>query len=187
LLDFSFFRKSFLLPWLEVKKVLSIMVLFILLVNVAGFYAYYVVQLNRIHKEVREALILRPDNEFEILVLSNDAYQKSIVEEGEIRVNNKMYDVARITNLRDSVKVYALHDGKEEDLQSLLNEIVSKPLNGKSAVPNAVLLYLSLVFITPAHDIIIGTNDQEEFLTTSYCFSMKPAVLLQETPPPWIF
>jgi hypothetical protein len=187
LLDFSFFGKSFLLPWLDVKKVVSILVLLILLVNAAGFYAYYVVQLTRIHSQAREALSLRPDNELQILILSNDAYQGSIVEEGEIRVNGKMYDVARIVETRDSVKVYALHDGKEDGLQRFLNEIVSKPLNGKSTVPNTVVLYLSLVFIKPAHPIIIRTSDQQKFLTTAYRFSVKPAVLLQETPPPWIF
>ena len=64
--------------------------LVILLVNGTGFYVYYILQLRIIKAEMRQALKLRPDNELEILNLSQKQFENALVEEDEIRIAGKM-------------------------------------------------------------------------------------------------
>jgi hypothetical protein len=169
----------------HVRKFSAILILSILLVNAAGFYAYYIVQLQQIHMEMRKTLRLLPDGELEILRLSKKEYAEARVDEHEVKVHGKMYDIARKKFSEDSVVVYALHDEKEDHLLLLLEEIISKPLKDRSSMPVAIVQFLTLLFVQPQG---VGTTvffpiTSVSFLN-SYWFSMQTAITSMDSPPP---
>lgn len=166
------------------KRIPALFLFAILLINAAGFYVYYVIALQRIHLEMRAKLKTLPDEKLTRLVLSKDEYRKSLVEDDEIKVNGKMFDVGRIQQRGDSVIVLAMHDEKEDDLLAFASEIISKPFEQDSAVTGSVLQFISLIFLPGqliadfSCDGDIITHDSNYFLPTS------SSILRHEAPPP---
>jgi hypothetical protein len=167
----------------KVKRAYAILIFAILLMNTAGFYVYYAVQLQQIRYEMRQALKLLPDHALEVLTLSIAAYHEAKVEEYEVRVNGKMYDIARISISGDSVKIFCIHDEKEDNLMALLAEIVSKPLEDRRAMPDSILEFLSLVFLQPGNELYFNTTTPETFFT-AYHFSITDVLIFRDSPPP---
>lgn len=133
---------------------------------------------------MRAALKRKPDHELDILVLSRQAYAEAKVEEHEIRVNGKMYDVARTKVSGNRVTVYCLHDEAEDDLMGFFAEIIGTPLEENSPVPDEILEFISMDFIAPENLITCGyTNEAQN--QTRYFFPLKMSTLHVTTPPPW--
>jgi hypothetical protein len=168
----------------KVKRMYAMLILAILLMNTAGFYVYYAVQLQQIRYEMRQVLKLLPDHALEVLTLSHAAYNAAKVEEHEVRVQGKMYDIARIAVSGDSVKVFCIHDAKEDNLVIFLAEIVSKPLKDRSSMPGTILEFLSLIFLPPANEWYFHTVSPEKIFP-SYHFSIRDVLIFRDSPPPW--
>jgi len=131
-----------------VKKIIGIVFLNILLLQIAGSYVYFIVRLTGIRHEMREQLKQKPDEELTLLTLTRDEYKKSKVNDREVKVNGKMYDIARIAIRNNQVLVYALHDEAEDSLLTLLNEMVERSSKDKKPVPSQLIQLLTLQFIT---------------------------------------
>jgi hypothetical protein len=166
-----------------VRRALAIFILSILLINTAGFYVYYAVQLRQIHTEMRQALRLRPDDQLEVLRLTKKKYAEVRVDEHEVKVNGKMYDIARVKVSDDSVIVYALHDEKEDNLLALMGEIISKPLKDRSSMPVAIVQFLTLLFVQP-HAVTEFFSVKAGIFASEYRFSIQAATPIMESPPP---
>jgi hypothetical protein len=168
-----------------VRKVKAILLLLILVVNASGFYVYYIIQLHRIHIEMRKALQLRPDNELEVLVLTQREFEDARVEEHEVKVHGKMYDIARIKSEGDKVKIYCLHDEKEDDLLAFVDELVSRPIDKTSSITTSAFQFLSLIFIIPDDEtspLRISSTTQNE---AGYFFNLTEFISVPSPPPPW--
>jgi hypothetical protein len=166
------------------KRFPALLILAILVVNAAGFYIYFVIQLNQIRSEMIHTLKFLPDDQLTILKLAKEEYEDSRVDEHEVKVNGKMYDIARIEVKGDTLIIAAMHDEKEDNLMALLGEIISKPLKSDQPVPSAVIQFITLSFILP-YDIFNFENScQQKDFHSHYSFSeitFLPAFL---TPPP---
>ena len=165
------------------RKIGAIAVLLVFLINAAGFYLYYIVQLQQIRKEMREALKLTPDSELEILTLTKKQFLESKVEEHEIRVNDKMYDIARTKLQGDMILVYCIHDQKEDNLLAFLNEIIGKPLKAKA--PRQVFQFISLSYLVPSSDLNIDEDENKITVGIQYIFSLQTFSASPASPPPW--
>jgi hypothetical protein len=166
------------------KKIPALVLLTILLVNTTGFYVYYVIALQRIHKEMRGKLRTLPDEKLSRLVLLRDTYEASLVEDDEIKLNGKMYDIARSTLGKDSVILYAMHDEKEENFLTFANEIISKPFKQDSAVTGSVLHFIALVFLPGQQIATTHSDDGTVAHQSNYTFSLNAFSLQHEAPPP---
>jgi len=131
-----------------VKRTLSVLVLSIFLAHFAGFYVYFFVQLKQVRKEMRVKLKDLPEEELELIKLSFTEYQKAKIEEHEIRVEGKMYDIARVEEKNGVILVYCLHDKAEDNLLAFLDKILTLPLKDKKAPPQ-LIKFVSLSFIVP--------------------------------------
>jgi hypothetical protein len=129
------------------KRIPALVLLAVLLVNAAGFYVYYVIELQRIHSAMRAHLRTLPDHALTRLSLTPQGYRNALVEEDEIRVSGDMFDVGRVKITADSIIVYALHDEREDDLIGLVNDIISKPFNPDADVASYLVNYLSLTYL----------------------------------------
>jgi hypothetical protein len=166
-----------------VKKILGTLFLSILLLQVAGSYVYFVVRLSGIRQEMREQLKHKPDEELTLLTLTPDEYKKSRVDDHEVKVNGKMYDIARMTVRNNQVLVYALHDEAEDNLLTLLNEMVERSSKDKKPVPSQLIQLLTLQFEPVVNKIPSPTGIWIKHLTPY--FATLPAIDGSiESPPP---
>jgi hypothetical protein len=153
-----------------VKRVTVILFLSLLLIQVAGCYIYFVGRLVAIRTELREQLKHLPEAQLTRFQFTPEEFIKVRVEDHEIKVGGKMYDIARVTEQSDQVVVWALHDEAEDNLLAFLSEMVSRSTNDKKPVPIQVeqLLMLSFLpesFATPQNKCsdIIHTTPYKEF------------------------
>jgi hypothetical protein len=166
-----------------VRKSSAITFLILLLANGLGFYAYYFFELWQIKKEMRESLKTLPDENLEVLALTMEQYHDALVEDWEIKVDGKMYDVARVSREDGVIKVFGLHDAKEDNLFLLLGEIIAKPLHTNHKIPSIAVAYLSLIFIATAIFILMPPVEYMNRLSF-YPFPATTFYLEIPLPPP---
>ena len=138
------------------KKPVAIVFLSVILLQVAGSYLYFIVRLSGIRQEMREQLKDKPDDELTLLILTHAQFKKAKVDDHEVKVNGKMYDIARLVVKQDQVFVYALHDEAEDNLLAFLHEMVKRSAKDKKPVPSSLLHLLTLQFVI--HEFVTRTN-----------------------------
>ena len=168
----------------NVKRAYAILMLAILLVNGTGFYAYYIIQLRQIRAEMRQALKLRPDHELDVIALTVATFKEALVEEDEMKVNGRMYDIARVEKSGNLIRVYCLHDEKEDDLIALLQELVSKPLKDRSDMPSEIINFITLNFVKPQADFVLQSFYVSVVNNSPYRLSSGVLSSAVVTPPP---
>jgi hypothetical protein len=164
------------------RKPLSILILVVFLAHFAGFYVYFAIQLQAVLQEMRAKLKNLPPEYLELIQLTLTDFEKAKVEEHEIKVEGKMYDIAWTETTADSASVYCLHDAAEDDLLAFLDKILSLPLKDKNA-PAGVLQFLSLNYL-PAYwmfmdPIFSATEANTAYTEVHSQFTYNPA-----SPPP---
>lgn len=166
------------------KKIPALVLLSVLLVNTAGFYVYYAIALQRIHTEMRAGLRTLPEEQLTRLVLARQTYEDSRVEDDEIRLSGKMYDIARLHFKGDSVIVLAMHDEKEENFLSFANEIFSRPFKQDTRVTYSVLQFIGLIFV-PGQQINLWARDWRilDHTANQSCF-FSNVFVVRDVPPP---
>ncbi len=134
------------------KKVLVIFLLFIFLFNTVGYFiAFKAVQYeikNEVWSEIKPDIINKKLTS--VTINKNNLQDIEWLESGkEMRYNNKMYDIIKITETHSSITFYCINDTKEESLFSNLEDhinthIANKPIksgNQKKATDNVIKLY----------------------------------------------
>ncbi|MBM3178008.1 MAG: hypothetical protein FJZ78_08385 [Bacteroidetes bacterium] len=122
--------------------------LFLLMVaNLAGFYVYFLFRLEVIHEESRAALFKNTAESFERFDLTRQAYENALVEENEVRLNDRMYDVAKMEFTGDRVILYARHDAAEDDLLLFIQEVIHNASSDDKPAPGTFTSFLSLTFL----------------------------------------
>jgi hypothetical protein len=175
----SFFSLNFDL----VKKIIGILFLSVLLLQVAASYVYFIVRLSSIRSEMREQLKHIPDEELTLLTLSPEEFRKAKVDDHEVKVNGRMYDIARIVVQKDTILVYALHDEAEDNLMALLNEMVKRSSKDKKPVPSQLIQLLSLIFV-PVDSQVLQNSAVVFTHATAYSETLLSLYSVIESPPP---
>ncbi len=166
------------------KKVFSVILVSLLLLNFAGLFLYFPLQLFRIHQEMKARLKDLPDEKLQILILHKNDYQKAIVDEDEVLIDGKMYDVARMEVNEDIITIYAIRDKAEDNLLAFLDEIVKRPLQEKKSPPIQILQFITLAFLPPDQNEFNFCEFQAVSSNTAYLFPDFFCSLSIEGPPP---
>jgi len=136
------------------KRIAALLLLLLMAVNLAGFYGYFILRMKEIHAEARAALRHLPDTSLERFEFPVEVFRNVRVEDDEIRVNGRMYDIARTEKTTDTVVVWALHDEAEDDLFAFINKVMDNAGQDDRQVPADLTQFLSLQFLTPATILI---------------------------------
>lgn len=165
------------------KKALSVAILIVFLAHFVGFYIYFFAQLQVVRREMRAKLKELPTEQLDLIVLSRAEYQTAKVEEHEIKVEGKMYDISRVLERNGKVFVYCLHDKAEDNLLAFLDKILSLPLKDKKSAPQLVKFTL-LSYILPT--IFCWENLSPKLFNdfTQYHQHLSLFVPLPDSPPP---
>jgi len=128
------------------KRLFSFLILMLLLVNLAGFYGYFIIRLQEIHEDSREAISTLPESALQKFHFTKAEFLSILLDEREIKVDGKMYDIAYIRNFEGGLMVFALHDEAEDDLLAFINEVMSNASkDGK--IPSVFSHFIALQFV----------------------------------------
>jgi len=174
---------SYIRSTVMMKRLLSIFVLVIFLAHFAGFYIYFAVQLKQVRKEMRSKLKELPPEELDLIILTTEEYQSAKVEEHEIKVGGKMYDIAWVEEGNETIRVFCLHDKDEDNLLAFMNKILSVPLKG-GKVPPQIIKFTSLSFIVPPTFRCLDSLTLLDKSLTDYNFYVLSFIPSLESPPP---
>ena len=131
----------------------SLLFLLLMVVHLAGFYVYFVFRLHTIHEQARAELINRPDHQLARLELTAREFESLGGDDGEIRYNGRMYDIARTEAHGDRMVVFALHDADEDDLLAFIAAVAKTADQDHQQAPQAFTFFLSLTFLPTAEFI----------------------------------
>lgn len=166
-----------------VKRVPVILFLCLLLIQVGGCYIYFVGRLATIRTEMREQLKYLPEEQLTRFKFTEAELKKARVEDHEIKVAGKMYDIARIMKQGNLIIVLALHDEAEDNLLTFLSEMVSRSANDKKPVPVQVEQLLTLSFLPVSLTAPQNSYSEIKHLTPYYKLCSTVYFTL-ELPPP---
>ena len=134
---------------------------------------------------MKAELMKLPTEKLELIKLTSADFKKAHVEEHEIKVNGKMYDIARIEITGDDYFVYCLHDKGEDSLLAFLDKMLSLPLKDKKALPQ-VLKFASLTFLLPSVNNLPQPLDIQFRSFTKYTLGTITFVPSVDSPPPQV-
>lgn len=166
------------------KRLISIFFMGLFLLPFAGCYLYFAVRIKQIHTEMRQQLKTLPDHHFQQLVLTHSAYEDAQVEEDEIEVDGKMYDVARIQVSGDKVIVFCLHDEAEDNLLSFLQEVLKNASRDHQDVPSQVYQFITLSFVSPSAWVSTLVTTSTTVPSTLYLINDSSFIAILDSPPP---
>lgn len=149
-----------------------------------GVYAYFFIKLKSIREEMRAQLRTLPDHELTRLELSLADYQAAKVDEHEVKIDGKMYDISRFEKKGNQVVLYALQDEAEDNLFSLLDEITKRTSDDKARASATMIQFTALLFLIPnsaSHSLAVADT---VYAKTGYQFSISSLHRAIESPPP---
>jgi len=133
---------------------------------------------------MRAALKDLPREKLEKFSMDEVEFKNVLVDEHEIKVEGRMYDIARIEQDHQLIIIYALHDAAEDDLLSFLDEIAKRPMQDKKSPPAQILQFIALTFLPPSKTILSHRDGKVLELNTVYAFNHSDIARSIESPPP---
>lgn len=165
------------------KKFAAILVLTILLAHFAGYAVYFMVRMGQIRHEMRRELSLLPLRELTRFEFTLKEYHEAKVDDHEIKVEGKMYDIARMDFSGDRVIIYGKHDEAEDNLLAFFNEVFSRSWKDTQSSPTSLTSFLTLTFIIePCLALQVEPVDQNH--NTRLQLNPHSISLALESPPP---
>lgn len=103
---------------------------------------------------MHEQLRSLPAEQLEKIYLSPEEFVRVRVDEHEIKIGGRMYDIARVHTEGDSIIVYALHDAREDNLLNFVSFIINEPISKKEMKQFAQFLLLLYLHATVLQYVI---------------------------------
>ena len=138
----------------------------------------------QIRQEMRSKLKELPASQLDVLQLSAAHYKLMLRGDDEIEVNEKMYDIARVEIKKDRVIIYCLHDQSEDNLLSLLDEVLRKSTQDSKQASSSLFQFNLLHFILPTHIVFEKSSICDLSHHTNYLIGNNSFVTSLNTPPP---
>jgi hypothetical protein len=155
----------------------------LLLANFTGGYVYFFVRGMQIKRDMHELLKNLPDDELELIILTPEEFKTARVEYHEIKVDGKMYDIARIQTIDEALHVYCVHDEEEDNLLTFLNAVLNNIQNDRQSIPNAIVQFTGLQYL-PVDEIVILISKATEITHRVLYTQAGYELLLPITTPP---
>jgi hypothetical protein len=134
---------SHICPTMPRKSIAAILIL-LALSQIGGAWMVYTTALW-VHKTNRESRLLQASKRVQF-VLTASEYRAALVEEEEIVIHNRMYDVVSVSENCENVIVIAVPDDAENKLKRTLNEL-QKESTGWSELANLASAFSITSFI----------------------------------------
>ncbi len=124
---------------------------FILLLQTGGLWLVYKAQQYYVRNQMEESLNNK-ETIFQKLSLSLNDFQKDKINDHEVSINGKMYDIKSISIKKNKVELLAVNDLKEESIIEKINRSLNDGNQQNQELPNHLFKLLTLFYISPATD-----------------------------------
>jgi len=165
-----------------VKRTRAILLLLLISVGTTGAYFFFAIAAFTVRYEAKHRL---GSEQLEILRLSIHEYLAARLDERELRINGRMYDVARVSHREDSVFVSCVHDRAEERLLSFVTVLFEDDPSPVQGIPDGLLQLLTAAYLVPSQHVGLRVVASEPAPLTIYHFSIRDFKLQYDSPPPW--
>ena len=156
----------------------------LILTNLVGPYPYFAFRAIQIKKEMRALLATLPDNQLHLIILTKEEFSRARVEENEMKVSDKMFDIARTQEFNGLVHVYGVYDEDEDNLLSFLNAVLTNLQKDVAQAPPSFALFTILNSLPAYFEIDFSWQLQDKVHFTYYSelpYSFVPSI---DSPPP---
>lgn len=175
------------------KTIASILFLFILLFQSAGYIIVFKVQQNLIRHEIKQQIKSGvPESEQVLLVISHAIQQNREVfqriHSREFRYYGKMYDVIKQEDKNGTTWFFCISDEQETSLFARLDEQVKKEMQTPASEKQREKLqqWGNPLFFTENAKNTLATDPSCQIHSTLYSFSVKMWESPPETQPPQV-
>lgn len=167
-----------------VRRSISILLLTLLLANFAGSYIYFVFRALQIKREMRALLATLPDEELELIILTPEEFKQARVEDHEIKVHGRMFDIARVVEKDSKLYVYGVYDEDEDNLLSLLDAVLNNLQNDSTQTPPSISLFSALHYLPVQFEYNFNPLPVKSSSLTFYNKSFIDFISTIDSPPP---
>lgn len=133
---------------------------------------------------MRAALKAMPEEHLMQLVLAETDFRASRVDEHEMKVNGKMYDIARFSIENGCVTVWCLHDEAEDNLLSFMDAMLRNLHQDTAPVPISMAVFTLTWDMPVVFEFSVNRKISELSLSPPYSDALRAPVLSLESPPP---
>jgi hypothetical protein len=147
-----------------VKKGCHLFLLIPVLLHAGGMLLICILLQVNVQLEAFKTL-KKPETHLEKLTLTIDEYRQSRIDEHEVKVNGKMYDVKEKIFHKNHVVLLAFHDVKEENVISVIGNCFSGSRSSNKQIPAHVLKLLVSVYTLPGFAVSFLELKVSELLT----------------------
>ena len=113
-----------------------------------------------------------PADQLTLIMLSQKEYAEAKVEELEIKVDGKMFDIARVDMRYDIVLVYCIHDEAEDNILAFLDKVLVSPLNDDQA--ESMMQFFTLNYLPTYWNFLTPRFCEENRFTAYTEFHSSP-------------
>jgi hypothetical protein len=166
------------------KRWMALFLFLLLWIQVAGIYLFFVARLAQVHEESRDRLKEKPLEELERLELTETEYEEARVNDREVKLNGKMYDIGRMQREPGKVILYAEHDVAEDDLLAFVEAIWNNLQQDQKPMPSFVTHMFTVIYLLPYPLKIVERSG--EWMTPYPCPAKQYSsyILIKAGPPP---
>jgi hypothetical protein len=164
-----------------VKRIGVFFVTAAICIQFSGMYCFFFFCMLQIRVSVEEKLAGSLEN-LEKVNLSILDYEELRIDESEILLEGKLYDVAALEIYNDSVTLYVLHDEEEENLLALMDSFIEKN-NQRQKSSRVLLKYISSLYLASSFTLPFDNVEDvcPQSLNDDPYLSVSPSIA---TPPP---
>lgn len=152
------------------------------MLQLSGAYLFFGAQVVIHRQEMRARVRQLPDGALTRLELSDAAWEKAHIEEDELELDGRMWDIARVAREGNRWVVFAIRDAHEENLWSWLEWLLQAEGDSKHPPLPLIKLFASKFvpsqIIVPVNGFRLVANNSRYLLMQS---DFEPGIL---SPPP---
>lgn len=151
-----------------------------------GSYLYFALRLVHIRQSMREQLASLPAEELDCVELSAEDFVRFRVDDHELKIRGRMFDIARLERDGDKIRVYGLYDEAEDNLLAFLNTVILRLHEDENPLPSSLLTLLTQVYMVPQGIVLSQPVSQCGITEVPYLKNFLSVQAKTLTPPPRI-
>ncbi len=151
-----------------------------------GVYLYFAVRLVHIRQIMREQLAVLPAEKLDCVRLSADDFIRFRVDEHELKIGGRMFDIARVVLNGDKLLVYGLYDEAEDNLLAFLNTVILRLHEDENPMPASLLTLLTQLYLVPQTITLCQPDTSSGLTEVPYLKNFSSVQAKKHTPPPRI-
>jgi hypothetical protein len=138
--------------------------IYILLITIVLFQAGGMLLLLKIqqwHSQHLMAQVIRnPEYTGQKIILTQDEYRSAKINNHELLIGRKMYDIKSVRILGNRVELMVINDSKEEKLIRTIKNLLGQSNRHYPKLPQQLKVFLSLRYLGPANEFTFCISNE---------------------------